>query len=164
MDAADQALAALGRELRARNYHFITITPASHRRVNARHGNEVATSLVGVFGWSRPFHRGSLAADILALLETAGEVEQSGDLLRSKVRFSTLGAQLFVHSAFPTDQADAVFFGPDTYRFVRALSQSFQNFAAPARCRIVDIGCGSGAGGLAAAALLAGREPRVILA
>src|SRR5262245_51347843 len=64
----------------------------------------------------------------------------------------------------PTDQADAVFFGPDTYRFVRALSQSLRGFAAPARCRIVDIGCGSGAGGLAAAALLASREPRLVLA
>src|SRR5262245_48166822 len=98
MDAADQALVTLGRQLRARNYHFITITPASHRRVNERRGNEVATSLAGVFGWSRPFHQCSLPTEIVALLETAGEVEQSGDLLRSKVRFSTLGAQLFVHS------------------------------------------------------------------
>jgi release factor glutamine methyltransferase len=164
MDAADQALVALGRELRACNYHFITITPTSHRRVNARPGNEVAASLAGVFGWSRSFRRNSVPGDILALLETAGEVEQAGELLRSKVRFSTLGTQLFVHSAFPTDQADAVFFGPDTYRFVRALSQSLHGFAAPARCRVVDIGCGSGAGGLAAAALLAGSEPRVVLA
>jgi SAM-dependent methyltransferase len=164
MDAADQALVALGRQLRARTYHFITITPLSHRRVNARPGNEVATSLAGVFGWSRPFHRNSLPADIVALLEAGGAVEQAGDLLRSRVRFSTLGEQLFLHSAFPTDQADAVFFGPDTYRFVRALSQSLRGFAAPARCRIVDIGCGSGAGGLAAAALLADREPHLVLA
>src|SRR5262245_60887781 len=164
MDAADQALVTLGRQLRARSYHFITITPASHHRVNERRGNEVATSLASVFGWSRPFHQSSLPTEIVALLETAGEVEQAGDLLRSKVRFSTLGAQLFLHSAFPTDQADAVFFGPDTYRFARALSQSLQAFAAPARCRIVDIGCGSGAGGLAAAALLASREPRLVLA
>jgi hypothetical protein len=31
MDTADQALLALGRELRARNYHFITITPMRAR-------------------------------------------------------------------------------------------------------------------------------------
>jgi methylase of polypeptide subunit release factors len=164
MDEKDQALVALGRELQSRNYRFTTITPASHRRVNNRAGNEVATSLEGVLGWSRPFRRTSLPEQVVALLDDAGEMEASGSLLRSKVRFSTLGAQLFVHSAFPTDRADAVFFGPDTYRFVRSLAQSLDRFTARARCRIIDIGCGSGAGGLCAAARLAGHDPEIVLA
>jgi methylase of polypeptide subunit release factors len=70
------------------------------------------------------------------------------------VRFSSLGEQLYVHSSFPTDAADAVFFGPDTYRFVAAV----QRRARPARIA-VDLGCGSGAGGLA----IAGRVERMIL-
>jgi methylase of polypeptide subunit release factors len=163
MDSTDRALLALGRELQSRNYHFATITPASHRRVNDRPGNEVATSLEGVFGWSRPFRSTGLPEKIVALLHDAGEIDACGHLLRSTVRFSTLGAQLFVHSAFPTDQPDAVFFGPDTYRFVRSLSQSLAGFAVHAPCRVIDVGCGTGAGGLCAAAVLATHRPEIVL-
>ncbi|MFL6947701.1 MAG: hypothetical protein ACJ8FU_05830, partial [Xanthobacteraceae bacterium] len=119
--ARDEALLALGRELLARGYRFTTITPAAHQRVNSRSGNEIGSSLEAVFGWSRPFQRSSLPAAIIELLQDAAELETCDGLLRSKVRFSTLGVQLFVQSAFPTDQPDAVFFGPDTYRFVRGL-------------------------------------------
>ncbi len=44
----------------------------------------------------------------------------------------------------PTAERDAVFFGPDTYRFAIFLRHHVQQAA-----RAVDIGCGSGAGGLA---------------
>src|SRR5215216_200481 len=163
MDSQDQALLALGRELQSRLYRFTTITPVSHRRINDRPGNDVATSLEGVFGWSRPFRGTGLPDTIVALLHAAGEIEACGDLLRSTVRFSSLGALLFVHSAFPTDQPDAVFFGLDTYSLVRSLSQSLASFAAHAPCRIVDVGCGSGAGGLCAAVLLATHLPEIVL-
>jgi methylase of polypeptide subunit release factors len=91
----------------------------------------------------------------LAALAAAGVLERVGDAYRSSVRFSTLGGQLFVHSAFPTEQADAVFFGPDTYRFARFIRQSLN---PPQRLwhhglRILDLGAGSGAGGLHAAAV-----------
>ena len=35
-----------------------------------------------------------------------------------------------MHSGFPTDERDAVFFGPDTYRFVRLLRTSLTGLAA----------------------------------
>ncbi|HYP88066.1 MAG TPA: methyltransferase, partial [Polyangiaceae bacterium] len=47
------------------------------------------------------------------------------------------------HSAFPTDARDAVFFGPDSYRFARAVRK-----LAPAATRAVDVGAGSGVGGV----------------
>jgi methylase of polypeptide subunit release factors len=108
-----------------------------------------------VFGWSRPFQPELLPKPMLSLLEAANAVEPRGPLLRSLVRFSTLGDSLYIHSAFPTDAPDAVFFGPDTYRFIAFLKAHI----APAR-RVVDIGCGAGAGGLAFAAA----AERVVLA
>jgi methylase of polypeptide subunit release factors len=164
MDAQDQALLALGKELQARDYRFTTITPASHQRVNNRAAG--ATSpLERVFGWSRPFQRIELPPSIVELLEQAGELEADGNLLRAKVRFSTLGEQLFVHSAFPTEASDTVFFGPDTYRFARALRGCMADLQATSSFTIIDIGCGTGAGGLHAAALMGpGVQADVILA
>jgi methylase of polypeptide subunit release factors len=163
MDTRDRALVGLGRELKARDYHFTTITPASHRRVNARPGNDVTDTLGGVFGWSRPFRRDALPQAIVELLAEAGVMETHGALARSAVRFSSLGTQLFVHSAFPTEQADSVFFGPDTYRFARALGQWLARRPIPSGARLIDVGCGSGAGGLYAAAALPSFHPEIVL-
>src|SRR5690606_38814794 len=63
---------------------------------------------------------------------------------------SSLDGQLFVHSAFPTDTPDAVFFGPDTYRFASAIRAHLDERSGEVR-RVVDIGCGSGAGAILAA-------------
>ena len=150
VDPTSRALVSIGRALREAGYSFTTITPASHKRVNGRPGAEVARSLRDVFGWSRPFEPTLLPKPLLSLLEAAEAVEaveRKGPLLRSLVRFSTLGASLYVHSAFPTDAPDAVFFGPDTYRFLAFLRPHI----GPAK-RVVDIGCGAGPGGLAFAA------------
>ena len=54
-------------------------------------------------------------------------------------RFSTLNDLLLAHSPYPTTDADAVFFGPDTYLFCKLISDAIKT--------AVDIGCGSGAGG-----------------
>jgi methylase of polypeptide subunit release factors len=156
VDLRDQALVALGKELQARNYRFTTITPASHSRVNNRPSG-TAPVLERVFGWSQPFRAIELPQDIVALLEQAGEVEADQDVLRSKVRFSSLGEQLFVHSAFPTEAPDSVFFGPDTYRFARALRHAIAGMPAATSFAIIDVGCGSGAGGLHAVLLLRDR-------
>jgi release factor glutamine methyltransferase len=163
----DQALLLLGRALREAGYSFVTPTPETIRRVNARAGNEVARDLRGVFGWSRPFGEGVLPAAMLALLDKAGAlerveastaawVEAAGEeaRFRSAVRFSSLEGQLFVHSAWPTTAADAVFFGPDTYRYAALLLRSIARAG-----RVADVGCGSGAGGI----LLAPRAQRVVL-
>jgi methylase of polypeptide subunit release factors len=153
MNAKDEALLALGRELQRDGYRFTTITPASHHRVNSR-PTSTATPLQRIFGWSLPFRAAELQPDLLALLEQAGELDDEENSLRSKVRFSTLGEQIFVHSAFPTDASDTVFFGPDTYRFARALRHAIADYQAPSGLTIVDVGCGSGAGGLYAAAVV----------
>jgi methylase of polypeptide subunit release factors len=162
LDDSDQALLALGQELRVAGYRFTTVTPLTHERVNARTRAQAPATLQDAFGWSRQFRPTDLPAEVVRLLGAAGELEQSGDGLRSKVRFSTLADQLFVHSAFPTAQGDAVFFGPDTYRFARVIRDSLKDFRTPIGT-IVDVGCGSGAGGLYAASLLAGSAPDIVL-
>jgi SAM-dependent methyltransferase len=83
------------------------------------------------------------------------------------VRFASLGGGasarssagsgselLLAHSAYPTLSADAVFFGPDTYRFAALLAARVERAG-----HVADVGCGSGAGGL----LLASRAASVQL-
>ena len=144
------ALLALGTALRQAGYHFMTVTPSTHRRINNRPGNERAHDLRGVFGWSRPFDRALLPSSVLELMRDADVLEETEDGLRSLVRLSTLDDMLLFHSAWPTRDDDAVFFGPDTYRFVRAMRRGF-DFVGAGPERAVDIGCGGGAGALAIA-------------
>ena len=76
--------------------------------------------------------------------QQAGVLAPAADGMRSTIRLSSLDDTLFMHSAYPTTDADAVFFGPDTYRFARAISQKL-----PATVnRAVDIGCGAGPGAI----------------
>lgn len=156
-------LAGLGCALRETGYRFVTPTPETHRRVLARGGQ--ARTLRDVFGWSRPFARGLLSPRLEALAAQAEALSPapgaaSGPdgraLLRSAVRFSTLGPLLCAHSAYPTVAADAVFFGPDTYRFAALLEA---RLGAGALGHVADVGCGSGLGGL----LLARRAASVQL-
>lgn len=146
----DEALLNLGRKLQAAGYRFTTITQASHRRVNARPGNAWARKLTDVLGWSRPFRDGTLDAGTVELMHAAGILAAHEDGWKSTLRASTIGELLFFHSAYPTSDDDAVFFGPDTYRFVRALESCL---AAPGNevRRAVDIGCGSGPGAVTVA-------------
>jgi SAM-dependent methyltransferase len=151
----DRALADLGLRLRDLGYRFVTPTPETHRRVNARPESAEARTLRDVFGWSRPFGADALPGDVEALLGAADAVERlPGGLRRSAVRFSSVGDLLFAHSAYPTLDADSVFFGPDTYRFASLLRREVTG----AR-RAVDVGCGSGAGGLS----ISGRVGELVL-
>jgi release factor glutamine methyltransferase len=160
-DDRSAALIALGRALHAAGYAFVTVTPETHRRVDARaaaSGRSSASSLRDVFGWSRPFEPALLPPAMMDLARAAGILEEERALLRSKVRFSSIGERLFVHSAYPTTAADAVFFGPDTYRYGDLVVDELKR-GAPAK-RVVDVGCGSGAGGIVAAQ----RAERIVLA
>ena len=141
-----RVLVDLGRHLRATGYAFQAPTPKTHALVNARPENSLAKSLIDIFGWCRPFSTAMVSADILNQFETAGVIETGGGFARSLVRYSTLDDLLFVHSAYPTTDSDAVFFGPDTYRFARLLHQKLGEAELPNT--IIDIGCGSGAGGI----------------
>jgi len=139
------ALVELGRGLNRLGYRFTTVTPAAQAIVNARAANREARSLRDVFGWNRPFSSDLLPPGLLELMRAADVIERgsTGDSWRSKVRFSTIEDQLFVHSAFPTTSRDAVFFGPDSIRFVNA--SLLHATRAP---RVVDLGCGTGVGGI----------------
>ena len=145
----DTALLTLARQLAASGYHFVTGTPATHARVNARPGNETADSITGVFGWSRPFRHGLLPPALLDLMQQAEILDEQDGLLRSRIRLSTLHGMNFLHSAYPTTAAEAVFFGPDTYRFADAITLALQS-KTPIH-RAVDIGCGAGPGGIVVA-------------
>lgn len=149
LNERDSALLQLAQALRDLNYHFTTPTPATHERVNDRPQNAHASDLPGVFGWSRPFHVEVLPSHIWELMQRADAATppDSDGLWRSRVRLSSLHGQLFWHSAFPTVEADAVFFGPDTYRYANALQHAFA-LGLPDVKRVVDIGCGGGAGAI----------------
>jgi methylase of polypeptide subunit release factors len=144
------ALLALGQALQQAGYQFTTITPATHRRVNGRPENAWARDLRGVFGWSRPFREDTLPAPMLALMRQAGVLAERDGKLCATVRASTIGTRLYFHSAFPTRDEDAVFFGPDTYRYVAALTRAMADLRPPRRA--VDIGAGGGPGAIEVAA------------
>ena len=76
-----------------------------------------ARNLVDVFGWNLPFRRETLDVEMLALMAAGRILQARGDLFVSTLRVASVKALLFLHSAFPTDDRDAVFFGPDSYRF-----------------------------------------------
>lgn len=156
MSNAD-ALAALLRHLESQGYHFITPTPATHARVLARPGMASAEDLRGAFGWSLPFAPELLPAAIREPLLDAQVLERlPNGLLKSRVRASSLDDCLFLHSAYPTTKPDSVFFGPDSYRFVRFIAAELDQAPCP-RC-IVDLGAGSGVGGIMAARYCPGAE------
>lgn len=154
-NAADAALVELGLRLKSLDYRFTTVTPLTHSRVNARPANQWAQGLEGVFGWSRPFEPMAVPDDIFSLMQQARILIPHDRGWRSSVRASTLGEVLFFHSAYPTSDANAVFFGPDTYRFVDAIERELERRTLPV-LRAVDIGCGAGPGAIT----LARRYPR----
>ncbi|WP_060484383.1 class I SAM-dependent methyltransferase [Pseudomonas sp. NBRC 111123] len=144
---ADEALLQLGQRLRADGYRFTCVTPATQARNNARPSAEQASNLRDVFGWSRPFLPSLISLDELEQLRAAQVLREEGDRLRSNVRWSSLDDLLLVHSAYPTEASDAVFFGPDSYRFAQVIHDHLQH--SPTRVQhAVDIGCGSGVGAL----------------
>ncbi|KQS85228.1 SAM-dependent methyltransferase [Methylobacterium sp. Leaf361] len=155
--ADEEAVLALARALRETGYTFTTVTPATHAHVNARPRHAEARSLRDVFGWSRPFRADLVPEPILRLMRAAGAVLEDGPLLRPTLRVSSLDGELFAHSAYPPSAADAVFFGPDTARFAAAVIAHLEARSRPVR-RAVDIGCGSGAGGICVAKRAPGAE------
>jgi SAM-dependent methyltransferase len=160
MDASQSALVSLGRALRDQGYQFVAVTPTTHHRI---FGRPRPSTLQTIFGWNLPFEKNALPSRLFDLLSEAGALERDRGRYRSTVRFATLSGLLFAHSGFPTTALDAVFFGPDTYRFARLLQASLAGMSASMRTRIVDVGSGSGAGGIYAARLL-GNQAEVVLA
>lgn len=154
MTGSEEGLADLLGALRSSGYRFVTVTPETHRRVLERGSGRPARDLRDVFGWNLPFEEGLLPPPVRDALERSGTIVRENGLCRSHVRVASVEDRLFLHSAYPTEAADSVFFGPDSYRYVRFLAAELPG-PGPVR-RLVDIGSGSGVGAIVAAALVPG--------
>lgn len=142
--------------IKLQGYQFTTVTPRTHEHFYSR-AHTQGNNLRDIFGWNLPFSFDAISPAVKAIMIEAGIIEPCEELWRSKLRISSLGKDVFLHSEFPTTKQDAVFFGPDTYRFARFIRHSLEKnhaefiqkfFRKP--LRILDIGCGTGAGGIAA--------------
>lgn len=156
MNGPDAALLALLEGLAEAGYRFTAVTPETHRRVLARQTDAVGRDLRDVFGWSLPFDPVLLPPPLRRALAASEQVERDGERWRSRVRVASVEDRLFLHSSYPTGAPDSVFFGPDSYRFVRFLQSEL-----PRLCRVrqlVDVGAGTGVGAITAAALLPGAK------
>lgn len=142
------ALTALLDRLAAADYRFVSPTPNTHRLVAERRVEARACDLRDIFGWGLPFRRDGLDEGLFGLMADAGVLD-NGPLVRSTIRVSTLDGRLHLHSA-RSAEAQAVFLGPDSYRFVRFLDSVLGPM--PDQAAVTDVGAGAGAGALAAAA------------
>lgn len=138
------ALVELLKVLSSEGYVSHAITPHSHAIVNARPINAMAKDSVGALGWSRPFEQNVLSDALFQSLQKANVIEQSAQGWKSQIRVSSYNQLQFLHSSFPTNQHDSVFFGPDTYRFVRAIENHLARRDNSNIKRAVDICSGSG--------------------
>jgi methylase of polypeptide subunit release factors len=150
---ADRALLDLLGLLRDAGYRFTTPTPATHARVLSRPDRREARNLRDIFGWSLPFAPDLPPQPVLECLRAAKAVEEEGTLLRSRLRVSALRDDLYLHSAYPTEQEDSVFFGPDSYRFADLIASELAARPLSGSARIADIGGGAGVGAIVAAKL-----------
>jgi methylase of polypeptide subunit release factors len=144
-----RALCELAVWLFDQDYEFVTVTPETQRRVRLQRGEVVAETLRDVFGWNMDFTLGLLPPQVLTWLHQANALTLLDEgKARSRVRFSSFDGLPYVHSAYPTTESDAVFCGPDTFRFASLVAREIEK--NPDVLRIVDVGCGAGAGGLLA--------------
>lgn len=150
-----RALLYLLNFLAQQHYRFTVITPLSHERVFIRKQNlsDTARNLKDIFGWNLPFSAEDLDQSLFLILKNAELIHLQEQQWLSHVRVASLGDQLFIHSAFPTIETDAVFFGPDTYRFYYHLKQYLLNQTQAIR-RSVELCCGASPVALAIARLL----------
>ena len=149
LSGGDVQLVELGCALQSAGYRFTTATPTTHADYLARRRSTPAASLRDVFGWNLPFDAAILPDDVRELAHKADVFTRVGDQLKSQVRFSTTSAgQVYLHSAFAEGRDDMVFFGPDSYRFLAWLDRWIESADT-----VVDLGCGSGVGGLHLASL-----------
>lgn len=148
----DASLVALLDHLKGCGYQFVTPTPTTHARVLTRTPKSKAQGLRDVFGWNRPFDATLLDGDLRALLHAADAVvSAAGGHEKSRYRVSSVGPDLLLHSAYPTDDTHAVFFGPDSYRFANLIRAELADLPRREGARLVDMGTGSGVGAIVAA-------------
>jgi hypothetical protein len=146
----DGALLQLLTLLQAASYSFVTPTNGAIA-VNREARQACAPrTLRDIFGWSLDFDRADLDPAIWSALEQAGALRPAKDRWWSTLRCSSVAGRLFLHSAYPTKGRDAVFLGPDSYRFARFIEAESRGRLVDS---ILDIGVGAGVGALVAAAM-----------
>jgi methylase of polypeptide subunit release factors len=146
--AARAGLARLLARLEDAGYAFVAPTPATHALVAARLSRARPGNLRDMFGWGRAFTASDLDPVLIDDLTAAGGLRREEDRLYSRYRVSTLDGRLHLHSA-RASESQAVFLGPDSYRFVRFVTDALGE--RPWN-RAVDLGAGAGAGALALSA------------
>lgn len=139
-DPTATAIHTLLNELEVKRYSHMCPTPETQqltmkkRTELAKLANEyqlTAKSVHDVWAWSIPVSR-TIAVQLHSpqllrdLQESGLLVARADGLLVPKIRISNLypkarGANLYVHSPWPTAEVDSVFFGPDSYRYTRYL-------------------------------------------
>lgn len=141
-----QALLSLLQHLEATGYDFVTPTPSACQTnlARRRHGS----SLRDVLGWSRIFDERAIDPRVGDWLAAADALEPADGGWRSRLRVSRVRGRLYLHSAFPTDGENAVFLGPDSYRFADLILREMTDRAAP--YMVFDVGAGTGVGGVTA--------------
>lgn len=147
---ADAALGQILVWLADRDYVYVTPTARSHALVRDRRSATSEDLLRDIFGWTRPFLPKQVDPALLDLMRRADVLEDCDGLFRTTIRVSTVDGRRYLHSA-PTDSADAVFLGPDSYRYARFLRQSLGRLASSGQA--LDIGVGAGVGALTLATL-----------
>ena len=115
-----------------------------------------AETLEDVFGWNLPFRVETLGECAFALMRAGEMVRPVGRRWRSSLSVAAVGPLLFLHTAFRSKSKDAVFFGPDSVRFTDFIRTAMPGLGDDAT--ILDIGTGTGVGGLFAASLAPGRR------
>ena len=143
--AADEALLGILTHLQAADYVFVTPTPSTHLLVRERSAARDEDVLRDIFGWARPFQAGQVDDGLLRLMKDGGILSEDEHGYRSALRVSTLGGRLFLHSA-PTKAHNAVFLGPDSYRFAGLIRRVLAD-GRPID-RALDIGTGAGVGAI----------------
>jgi len=141
-----QALLYLLNYLQQNEYQFTAITPLSHQRILDRKQLRPDTKLTlqDIFGWNVKFKPADLDTTLFSLLRDNQLLQEQQGQYSSLIRVASLDQQLFIHSAFPTLAHDAVFFGPDTYRFSYHLKQYLSQQSRPFK-RAVELCCGTSA-------------------
>jgi hypothetical protein len=151
-DSCGAALLDLLQMLKRLDYRFVTATPASHARVLAHREGGQARDLRDALGWSMPFDKRILPPGVFSR-STGRRCAPPAQRRTLAKPISGLDAwrHVFLHSAYPTLADDAVFFGPDSYRFADLIrGELSENPPAPGAL-LVDIGTGSGVGAMIAA-------------
>ena len=124
------------------------------RVARRRHG--LGAGVRDLFGWSRAVDPASVPGAVLDAARIPGVLCERDGGIAGMVRVSRVNGQLFAHSAWPTEDADSVFLGSDSYRFAVFVATNLPG--ARPRMRVIDISGGAGVGAVVAAERLPGAQ------